>query len=65
MVMLSTFVVLTAIILPCTAFGHTVFSFTTPQWQHVPWLVGVVLFNLVVAEGVKLTYYSMRKRYGK
>jgi Mg2+-importing ATPase len=65
MVGLSLFVVLTAIILPCTAFGNTIFSFTTPQWQHVPWLVGVVLFNLVMAEGVKLMYYSVRRRYGK
>ena len=63
MVGLSMFVILTAIILPCTAFGSKIFSFTTPQWQHVPWLVGVVLFNFVVAEGVKLTYYYVRKKY--
>lgn len=65
MVGLSMFVILTAIILPCTAFGHKIFSFTTPEWKHVPWLVGVVLFNLVVAEGVKLTYYSIKKRMAK
>ena len=62
MVGLSMFVILTAIILPCTTFGNKVFLFTTPQWEHVPWLVGVVLFNLVVAEGVKLTYYHLKKR---
>lgn len=59
---LSMFVVLTAIILPCTAFGSKVFLFTAPELKHVPWLVGVVLFNLVFAEGAKLTYYAVRKR---
>lgn len=63
MVGLSMFVILTAIILPCTAFGNKIFLFTAPRWEHVPWLVGVILFNLVMAEGVKLTYYSLKKRY--
>ena len=62
---LSLLVILTAIILPFTTIGHDVFMFSTPQWAHAPWLIGVVLFNLVVAEGVKLTYYYVKKRYGK
>ncbi|HEX4068533.1 MAG TPA: HAD-IC family P-type ATPase [Candidatus Babeliales bacterium] len=65
MVGLSLFVIVTAVILPCTAFGNKIFSFTTPEWQHLPWLIGVVVFNLVVAEGVKLTYYYVKKRYAK
>lgn len=59
---LSLLVILTAIILPFTTIGHDVFMFSTPQWAHAPWLIGVVLFNLVVAEGVKLTYYYFRNR---
>jgi len=65
MVGLSMFVILTAVILPCTAFGSKIFMFTTPRWEHVPWLVGVVLFNLVVAECCKLTYYALRKKMSK
>ena len=65
MVTLSTIVILAAIILPCTTLGHTIFLFTTPEWKHVPWLVGVILFNLVVAEAVKLTYYHLKQRYEK
>ena len=59
---LSLFVVATAIILPFTTLGHKVFLFTSPQWEHAPWLVGVVVFNLVIAEGVKLTYYYFKNR---
>jgi P-type Mg2+ transporter len=62
---LSLLVILTAIILPFTTIGHDLFMFSTPQLAHAPWLIGVVLFNLVVAEGVKLTYYYLRQRYGK
>jgi Mg2+-importing ATPase len=63
---LSLCVVATAIILPLTTIGHKVFLFTTPQWDHVPWLIGVVLFNLVIAETVKLIYYYFKnKKYGK
>jgi Mg2+-importing ATPase len=62
---LSLFVVLTAIILPFTAIGHKVFLFTAPQKEHAPWLIGVILFNLIVAEGVKMTYYYLKKRYDK
>jgi Mg2+-importing ATPase len=57
---LSLFVVLTAIILPFTTLGHNIFLFTSPQWEHAPWLIGVILFNLVIAEGVKLTYYYFK-----
>ncbi len=59
---LSSFVVLTALILPFTTLGHKVFMFTSPQWEHAPWLVGVIMFNLIIAEGVKLTYYYFRNR---
>jgi len=59
---LSLFVVATAIILPFTTLGHKVFLFTSPQWEHAPWLVGVVVFNLIIAEGVKLTYYYFKNR---
>jgi Mg2+-importing ATPase len=59
---LSSFVVATALILPFTTLGHKVFMFTSPQWQHAPWLVGVIMFNLIIAEGVKLTYYYFRNR---
>jgi Mg2+-importing ATPase len=62
---LSLFVILTAIILPCTTFGNKIFLFTPPQWEHLPWLLGVVLFNLVVAESVKLTYYYFRKNMAR
>lgn len=62
---LSLFVVSTAIILPFTSIGHNVFMFTSPQLRHVPWLIGVILFNLVVAEGVKIAYYYYKKIYGK
>jgi len=62
---LSFFVILTAIILPFTAIGHKIFMFTTPQWEHAPWLIGVILFNLIVAEGVKMTYYYFKNRHGK
>lgn len=58
---LSFFVVLTAIILPFTAIGHNLFMFTAPQWEHASWLIGVILFNLIVAEGVKITYYYCKK----
>lgn len=59
---LSLFVVLTAIILPFTSLGHNIFLFTSPRWEHAPWLIGVILFNLVIAEGVKLTYYYFKNR---
>ena len=63
---LSAFVIATAIILPFTTLGHKVFLFATPQWDHVPWLIGVIIFNLVIAEGVKLGYYYFKRRsYGK
>lgn len=59
---LSFFVILTAIILPFTAIGHKVFLFTAPKPEHAPWLIGVILFNLVIAECVKMTYYYFKKR---
>jgi len=63
---LSLFVISTAIILPFTAIGHKVFLFTSPQLRHAPWLIGVVVFNLIIAEAVKLTYYYFKnKNYGK
>ena len=62
MLILSLFVVSTAVILPFTTMGNTIFSFTAPQWKHAPWLIGVILFNLVIAESVKLTYYYIKKK---
>ncbi len=59
---LSLFVVATAIILPFTTIGHKVFLFTSPKWEHAPWLIGVIMFNLVIAEAVKLTYYYFKNR---
>jgi Mg2+-importing ATPase len=59
---LSLFVVLTALILPFTVLGHKVFLFTSPQWEHAPWLIGVIMFNMVIAEGVKLIYYYFKNR---
>jgi len=59
---LSLFVVATAIILPFTSIGHKIFMFTTPQWEHAPWLIGVIMFNMVIAEMVKLTYYYFKNR---
>jgi Mg2+-importing ATPase len=61
---LSVMAISTAIILPFTSFGHRIFMFTAPQWEHAPWLIGVVLFNMILAEGVKLTYYFFKNRYG-
>jgi P-type Mg2+ transporter len=60
---LSAFVVLTALILPFTRLGHSVFLFTSPSWEHAPWLVGVIMFNMILAELVKLTYYFFKKRH--
>ncbi len=59
---LSAFVVSTALILPFTTIGHKVFLFTSPQWEHAPWLIGVIMFNMIIAEGVKLTYYYFKNR---
>ena len=59
---LSLFVVATAIILPFTTIGHKIFLFTSPQWEHAPWLIGVIMFNMVIAEAVKLTYYYFKNR---
>ncbi len=59
---LSLFVIITAIMLPCTTIGKKVFLFTCPEWQHIPWLIGVILFNMVVAEAVKLTYYYIKQK---
>jgi len=58
---LSLFVVATAIVLPFTTIGHKIFLFSSPTWQHAPWLVGVILFNLIVAESVKMIYYCVKK----
>ena len=57
---LSVFVALTAILLPFTRLGTKVFLFSPPQWEHVPWLAGVVLLNLCIAESIKLTYYYFK-----
>lgn len=57
---LSVFVVSTALILPFTTVGHTIFLFTSPEWKHAPWLIGVILFNMIIAESVKLTYYYFK-----
>jgi Mg2+-importing ATPase len=46
-----------AVILPFTIFGQKFFMFTPPQPAHFPWLIGVVIFNLVFAEIAKLSYY--------
>jgi magnesium-transporting ATPase (P-type) len=62
---LSLFVVMTAIILPFTTFGQKIFLFSAPKLEHAPWLVGVIVFNLILAEGVKLLYYSIKKKYQK
>lgn len=59
---LSLFVVLTALILPFTSVGHKIFMFTSPRLEHAPWLIGVIIFNMVLAEGVKLTYYYLKNR---
>lgn len=59
---LSLFVVLVAIILPFTAIGHNIFLFSTPRWEHAPWLIGVITFNMIIAEAVKLTYYYFRNK---
>ena len=60
LVCLSLFVIATAIILPCTSIGHTIFLFTCPEQQHLSWLLGVILFNMVLAETVKLLYYRFK-----
>ncbi|HSC25388.1 MAG TPA: HAD-IC family P-type ATPase [Candidatus Babeliales bacterium] len=62
---LSCSVVIIAIVLPFTKIGHALFFFTSPSWAHAPWLIGVILFNLIIAEAVKLTYYYCKKNYGK
>jgi P-type Mg2+ transporter len=59
---LSVFVVSTALILPFTSLGHNIFLFTSPRLEHAPWLVGVIMFNMIIAESVKLTYYYFRNR---
>jgi P-type Mg2+ transporter len=59
---LSLFVVLTAIILPFTTIGHKIFLFSSPRWEHAPWLIGVIMFNMIIAEAVKLTYYYFKNR---
>ncbi len=59
---LSLFVIATAIILPFTSIGHKIFLFTSPEWHHAPWLIGVILFNMVIAETIKLTYYFAKNR---
>lgn len=59
---LSLLVILTAIILPFTSIGHNIFMFTSPRWEHAPWLIGVIMFNMVLAEGVKLLYYYVKNR---
>jgi Mg2+-importing ATPase len=59
---LSLFVVLTALILPFTTIGHNIFLFASPKWEHAPWLIGVIVFNLVIAEAVKLTYYYFKNK---
>ncbi len=60
---LSLFVVLTALILPFTTIGHTIFLFSSPRLEHAPWLIGVIMFNMIIAETVKLTYYSFKNKY--
>lgn len=60
---LSLFVVSTAVILPFTTIGHKIFLFTSPQWEHAPWLIGVIMFNMIIAEAVKLTYYYCKNKY--
>jgi Mg2+-importing ATPase len=59
---LSLFVIITALILPFTHIGHTLFLFASPEWKHLPWLVGVIIFNMVLAETVKLIYYYLKDR---
>lgn len=59
---LSLFVVSTALILPFTTIGHKIFLFTSPRLEHAPWLIGVVMFNMVIAECVKLTYYYFKNK---
>jgi len=59
---LSLFVVSTALILPFTTVGHKIFLFSSPKWEHAPWLIGVIMFNMVIAEAVKLTYYHFKNR---
>ena len=59
---LSLLVISTALILPFTAIGHKIFLFTSPRWEHAPWLIGVIIFNMVIAECVKLTYYYCKNR---
>ena len=59
---LSLFVVLTALILPFTSIGHNIFLFSSPRWEHAPWLIGVIMFNMIIAEAVKLTYYYFKSR---
>jgi len=62
---LSLFVVATAIILPFTTIGHKIFLFSSPKLEHAPWLAGVIVFNLILAEGVKLLYYHVKQKYKK
>lgn len=59
---LSLFVILVALILPFTTFGHTIFLFTSPRLEHAPWLIGVIMFNMIIAECVKLTYYYVKNK---
>jgi len=62
LITLSSIVVSIAIILPFTEFGQKVFLFSPPQLEHIPWLIGVIIFNMVLAETVKLAYYYIKQR---
>jgi Mg2+-importing ATPase len=59
---LSLLVVTTAIVLPFSTLGQKLFLFSAPQPEHTPWLIGVIIFNLIIAEGVKLTYYHFKNK---
>lgn len=63
LVFLSVFVALTAVILPFTQIGKTAFLFSPPKLEHAPWLIGVIVFNLFIAEGIKLSYYYLKRKY--
>jgi Mg2+-importing ATPase len=48
---------MTAILLPYTSLGQTIFSFKAPSLVHVELILGLVGFYFISTESVKLLYY--------
>lgn len=58
MVFLSLVAIFLTILIPFTSIGHSLFRFVSPSLNHLMIILGIVIFEFVSSEFVKIAYYK-------